>query len=298
MSYSSAWPTFRCRVPGKWVLAGEHAVLRGAAAVALPHPGFFLTLTFQPEPGGSWDGLTVMPSDAESVISGVLRSVEEEWNANDLSFPRPVGSIHVDSTIPIGAGLGSSAALCVALTRWMAEPLRLAPGKLRDFATQIEHRFHGESSGMDIAVVMAGEPISFVRDQGAKPLGVKRIPLFTFLDTGMRSRTSDCVDHVQQFREQKPNYAMKVDASMGAASRVAIEGLIRYDRGGAEDRSIGLKLIASAMEQANDCFLEWGLVPSEVEKQQELLKKQGALATKLTGAGAGGMVVALWGDEN
>ena len=37
---------FSTRIPGKWVLAGEHSVLRGASAIALPHPEFSLAFDF------------------------------------------------------------------------------------------------------------------------------------------------------------------------------------------------------------------------------------------------------------
>ena len=40
----------------------------------------------------------------------------------DFHFKNPRGVLRIESTIPFGAGLGSSAALSVAVTRWMAEP--------------------------------------------------------------------------------------------------------------------------------------------------------------------------------
>ncbi|MEK6577816.1 MAG: hypothetical protein AABZ55_01200, partial [Bdellovibrionota bacterium] len=65
------WSRFETRVPGKWVLAGEHAVLRGGTAVTLPHPQFSLKLSFKP--GGL--GLRVVPVAAESVIRDLLGAV-------------------------------------------------------------------------------------------------------------------------------------------------------------------------------------------------------------------------------
>jgi mevalonate kinase len=287
------WNSFETTAPGKWVLAGEHAVLRGASAVALPHPEFNLKLRFTPatrDSGGKT--LQVVPASAQGVVDDVLQSLDDQWREEERSFLRPAGKLEVISTIPIGAGLGSSAALCVALTRWFGEPLRIAADAHFEFATQLEHRFHGRSSGMDVAAIISAEPISFMRGQRPKTLGVKRIPKFTFHDTGLRARTSDCVLKVENFREESPTLAMKVDEQMGTASRLAMEGLIAFDSG---QRETGLRVLAQAMKQAQDCFYAWELVPGAGKKIEEDLLAQGALATKITGAGGGGMVVALWG---
>lgn len=283
-----AWSTFNTRVPGKWVLTGEHAVLRGATAVALPHPDLGLALSFKPQKGLD---LSVEPPTAETVMNELLNSVSEAWGAQGKIFPQPCGHLQIESNIPIGAGLGSSAALCVAMSRWLAAPLALAENKIMEFATHLEHRFHGRSSGLDVAVISAGEPISFAMDKGSRTIGVKRLPKFTFHDTGLRSRTSECVVRVEKFREEVPAVAVKVDQAMSTASRLAMEGLIRYDLSkGAE----GIKLIQEAMMQARECFYSWELVPGKAKRMEEELLKKGALAVKLTGAGGGGMLVALW----
>ncbi len=291
------WSQFTTRVPGKWVLAGEHAVLRGASAVALPHPEIGLTLSFEPSQEAvnfpSPEGLTVEPNDAEPLMKELIESVADAWQLDGRSFPRPSGKLLIDSSIPIGAGLGSSAALCVALTRWMANPLTIPESQTAEFATHLEHRFHGRSSGMDVAVISAGEPISFGMERGIRSLGIKSIPKFTFHDTGLRSRTSECVIRVEKFREETPAIALRIDDVMSTASRMAMEGLIRYDAGAKQE---GLDLIKKAMEQARECFYSWELVPGEAKRMEERLLAEGALAVKLTGAGGGGMLVALWKD--
>jgi mevalonate kinase len=283
------WEKFRTRVPGKWVLAGEHAVLRGATAVALPHAEFGLDLSFDPE--GSREGFAVEPESASGLIDELVRSVAESWEQDGRSFSMPRGKLQIDSSIPIGAGLGSSAALCVALSQWMSDPLLIQDRDLTAFATQLEHRFHGRSSGMDVAVISSSEPISFVMNRGPRSIGVKKLPRFTFHDTGLRSRTSECVIKVEKFREESPMLAMKIDDSMGEASRLAMEGLILYDAGDVEK---GLTLLRRSMKQAQECFYSWELVPGDAKRLEERLLGQGALGVKLTGAGGGGMIVALW----
>ena len=85
--------------------------------------------------------------------------------------------------------------------------------------------------------------------------------------------------------------SMQVDEQMSAASREAMEGLFLFD-GGQTDAA--LARIAAAMRKAHECFLTWKLVPAQAQRMQEGLLEQGALAAKITGAGGGGMIVALW----
>ncbi len=282
------WPAFRCEISGKWVLAGEHAVLRGATAVALPHPSAKLSLDFQP--GSSESDLMIDPASARGILKDLLQVALEKAPGKIVL---PPGTLTVESTIPLGSGLGSSAALCVAFTRWLSDKLGLKESDHFEFAKQLENRFHGKSSGMDVAATCAGEPISFSMEKGANPIGVRKIPRFTFHDTGDRARTSDCIKAVEKFRSENTGEAARIDRQMVSAGREAIEGLIRFDRGKTED---GLQLVASAMKEAQGCFDRWGLMPESGLRLQAELLEQGALATKLTGAGGGGFIVALWGD--
>ncbi|MCM2276519.1 MAG: hypothetical protein NDJ89_00390 [Oligoflexia bacterium] len=285
------WPSFEVRVPGKWVLAGEHAVLRGATAVALPHPEHGLRLAFRPEEHSASAILEVIPGDARAVIEDLLVSIRDEHERLGGAFPAPAGALEIQSTIPIGAGLGSSAALCVALSRWLAEPLGIPQGALLEFATRLEHRFHGQSSGMDVAVIATGSPVSFVRGRGPVALEVRRLPRFTFHDTGLRCRTNDCVQKVKQLHDSAPARAMLIDEAMAASSRLALEGLLDFDRG---QDARGLDLIARAMRQGQECFEAWDLMPDEARRLGASILEEGALAVKITGAGGGGMLAALW----
>jgi len=281
------WSNFETTVGGKWVLTGEHSVLRMAEAIALPHPEVFLKLRFQPflnsPPEGSAGDFSVEPLIAEPLILKMLTSIE--------GFKLPSGKLRIESTIPIGAGLGSSAALCVALTRWLTRPLQLPLSQVLGFATRLEHLFHGKSSGMDVAVVSVGAPIAFTSKEGPTPLPIKKLPRFTLHDTGLRCKTSLCIEKVDLFRTQFLEKGRQVDHEMKAASELAKTGLIHYHL---ENRKQGLSLLTKAMEKGRSCFYAWDLVPPEVQKLEDQLLNEGALAVKLTGAGAGGMVVALW----
>lgn len=283
-----SWRVFQTKVPGKWVLAGEHSVLRGGIAIALPHPDCGLELDFEP---GATEGWKVEPTSAAGVVDALMQAAASGWAQGKV--PQPQGKLRIRSSIPIGAGLGSSAALCVAISRWLVETFGLPQDSLHSFATSLEHQFHGKSSGMDVAVILAGEPISFSMEKRGTPLHVKKIPKFTFHDTGLRSKTQDCVAQVEFFRKERPEESSRWDAAMDLASQAAKVGLIRFDQGHLLE---GVEKVAEAMKRAQECFYAWGLVPAQAKMLESRLLSEGAKAVKLTGAGGGGMMVALWGE--
>jgi mevalonate kinase len=280
-------PPFKTTLPAKWVLTGEHSVLRGVPAVALPHPHLRLTLEFIPDPVRG--ALQVRPAHTQEMLVQLLSEILPPHQMQLLS-----GELILDSQIPIGAGMGSSAALCVALTEWLAPWLPLRSDQIIEFATQLEHKFHGKSSGMDVAVIASQMPISFQMNRGSRgiqKLDVSHLPRFTFHDTGIRSSTRDCIHQVSAFRKDHPEKAEWVDQRMGAASLKAIEGLKKFDRGETKE---ALELLQHAIQEAQQCFHDWQLVPDAARRLEQDLYGQGALAVKLTGAGGGGMMIALW----
>lgn len=269
--------SFEITVPGKFVLCGEHAVLRGFPALALPHPRFRLRLRTS-----NAATLEVQPPSLRDAVRGVFEQ------AAQIDLKVPSGSrVEIDSDIPVAAGLGSSAALCVALSASLDPSLLQDVRRWNEVATRLEDRFHGTSSGMDIAVCVAREPIEFRRGEAPALLGLSELPKFSFHDSGLPKKTKESVAAVTAAGRSD------LDQKMGDATVSAIEGLRTYSLG---RKRVGLDAVAQAMTQGMLCFEEWGLVPAQISAQRDRLLQEGALAVKLTGAGGGGYLVALWND--
>lgn len=277
----------RIQIPGKWVLTGEHAVLTGGEALVLPHPEYSLWLEWAEGRVGS--GFRIEPESISGVVRDLLGGLERHGGSSSkMVFD---GTLTIRSSIPLGGGLGSSAALCVALVRWASPFLGVSPGREREIATLLENGFHGRSSGMDVAAASAACPIRFRMGVDPIPLSWNALPRFTFHDTGLRAPTKECVERVDALRRSDPSLATETDRSMGMATEEAIRGLTSYSQGQIGE---GLAGVAGAMRRAQECFRVWGLLPNSVDRQISNLMTQGALAVKLTGAGAGGFLVALW----
>ena len=171
-----------------------------------------------------------------------------------------------------GGGLGSSAALCVALGHLMVNQKWLSPSDLFKYCHTLEHFFHGESSGLDIAAILKEIPISYQREEGAKALSVKWSPCFYLSFSGQKSTTSQNIKLVQN-QETK-----NTDQKMSNASKLVIESLQK-------NVTDGLPLLIEGIQIAYSCFQQWSLIPDTLKKHIDQCQKEGALTSKPTGSG-------------
>lgn len=207
--------------PGKIILSGEHAIVHGRPAIAAPLragiTGSFSPLT-TPE-----IRIQVPPLPSVCVplssLPDQLRDIDqrhEAFLADKLPvtriLPEPGGlllaaaalaqpaagcEIHLHSTLPIGAGLGSSAALILTVLKGLLP--RATPDELYPLALRGEHFQHGRSSGLDVTVCLHRLPV-FARNGGFSPLELPSgLPPFTLYHTGTpESTTGECVASVRQ----------------------------------------------------------------------------------------------------
>jgi len=279
---------FSVEVPGKWILAGEHAVIRGSPALVFPLMTRSLTLSFTPKD----QDLTLELAgehgeELQLLIWGVLEKACElkKIHRSDLR-----GYIVIQSSIPIGAGLGASAALCVAVSRWLQFFKIVNDSEISEFARQLENLFHGESSGVDIAVALSGQGIKFVRGEKNNDRTQVKMnwqPKWYVSYSGKRGVTLECVQKVKALLGQNPELGQEIDNDMAKAVSLAEMAL-------GQNESTGFLKLKEAMNLANSCFERWGLTtPSHMN----WLKEQGAVAVKPTGSGDGGYVLSLWNES-
>lgn len=278
--------TMETRVFGKWILTGEHAVLRGCPALVFPlfsksltiryqDTGESLTATFTGEHGG----------ELRLLFWGVIEKALETLGQSRAAV---TGKIEVESSIPVGAGLGASAALCVAVGRWLAWLGWVKEPDLYEFARQLENLFHGESSGVDIAVALSGEGLRFERSGSRESLVPTWEPLWCLSYSGKRGVTSECVSRVKRLWESDPVNAEAIDRDMRSAVDLA-QAALR-----STDQESGTRLLAQAIRLSRTCFERWGLAGGEMAEHLSTLEKAGAMAVKPTGSGDGGYVLSLW----
>lgn len=273
-------------VPGKWILAGEHTVIRGGEALVFPLKSRYLKFSYKNDSDKFRIILTGIASqELELIIWSVFEKCLDllKKNRDDIK-----GTLHIHSEIQFGVGQGASATLSVGLTQFF-EKIGFLTSDSFVFAKSIEDLFHGESSGVDIAVALYQKPLSFIRHQPTVELDTYYIPPMTVSYCGIRGVTKDCVTKVKKMITDDPDKSKQLDDKMKKSVSLMKSLMMKTDS--------GVDQWKMAIDMAQDCFLGWDLVPAEAEKHISLLKKNGALSCKMTGSGGGGYILSLWPSQ-
>ncbi len=278
---------FEGRSFGKWILAGEHAVLRGSPALVFPVRSSFIDMKFEVVPASSELELELSGPHGEEIrllFWGVLESALKRLKIDRSSLS---GRFTLDSNLPVGAGLGASAVLCVLVGRWCEAQGWIEANQVYEFSRSLEDLFHGESSGVDIAVALSGEGLKFVRGGLREPVEMNWKPKWYLSYSGRRGVTSECVNKVKALFETDPQGAAQLDEKMRAAVALA-ESALKMDE------TEGFAALKRSLDEADECFRRWGLSEGDLDQHLRELKHAGAIAVKPTGSGGGGYALSLW----
>ncbi len=278
-------PDFETTVYGKWILAGEHAVLRGHPAIIFPVKD--RTLVFQYWHSKEEARAEFIGDYADELNFLFWTTMERAVEILDINHSDLVGRFRLNSNIPIGAGMGASAALCVAIGRWFVAQDLVTQENLLEFARQLENLFHNESSGADIAVAIAGSGIFFSRSGGLHPISPQWTPNWYLSFSDKVTTTSRCVKRVKNLWHNDQKLAEQIDNDMA-------QSVINAEQALTQSVKEGLPLLRHAIELGHSCFQRWGLAKGAINTHMKKLQKHGAMAVKPTGSGDGGFVLSLW----
>jgi len=279
--------------PGKVILFGEHAVVYGRPAIAVPVTQVRATATVEPAPPRS--GLTLIASDLGKSVSLATASQDEPLAAaaritlDHLSSPEPDATLTIRSTIPIASGLGSGAAVSTALVRALAGFLghTLEPAEISTLVFEVEKIHHGTPSGIDNTVVAYEQPVYFVRGHPVERLAVAASFTLLIGDTGTHSSTKSVVDHVRQAWKRNP---ARCDALFDQIADVAEEARRAIETGDVD--ALGL-----LMDENHALLIELDVSSPQLDELVDAARFSGAMGAKLSGAGRGGNMIALVEDH-
>lgn len=272
---------------GKVILLGEHAVVYGRHAVALPIPGAVAAEVVKVDSNPrivvpEW-GLDVPVTAEEATgVGAAVMLLMRELGVQGHSY-----SIRVRSRLPRAMGLGSSAAFAVAITRAFnrALDLRLDDERINDIAFECEKLAHGQPSGIDNSIATFGEAMLFRRGES---LELRRLqpgapPPLVVACSHAGGLTREQVAGVRERRAAgTPHY----EAIFDEIDALSVEGAdaletADYDR------------LGRLMNLCHGLLNAIEVSTPELEAMVGLTRAAGAVGAKLTGAGGGGSIVAL-----
>ena len=302
---------------GKLILLGEHAVVYGhaAVAVALPH-GLSITTTLGEvvtEPMitlhlSALDFMTqcsALPSALHSfshhslshhsvtdpLSTAISRGLLTLYKAGMPVIDRSI-TLFARGPLPFKVGLGSSAALSVAILRslaynWWKQPL--TESLLLDAAFEMECAFHGQPRGIDHCVAVKGGVQRFIKGTHQPiltPIKLKS-PLHLVLSWVPRQgSTADAVKKVAIARQNDPNIDTVLH-HLGALSEAGVHAL----------ETGQVSQLGALLYEAHRLLTKLGIITPSLDQLYQTFHASGAIGAKMTGAGLGGTVFGLYEDE-
>ena len=260
------------RACGKAILIGEHFVVHGTPAVALPVQAIGTRVDVHSEPTDAPPRLVTAHAEGQRLLERALELLGRDGGGL---------RVEVASTIPVGYGLGSSAAVSVALIGALSD---LEGEELNAAAHELERLIHGNPSGIDDTVITWGRPLLFRRGWPHTPLAAPARPLrFVRASSGRPGSTRDAVAGVADFGRRNPG---RFDAILSEAHG-AVDRALRA-LGAADVAALGAE-----MDHAHALLSEVGVSTPRLDELVSVARAAGAAGAKLTGGGLGGFMIAV-----
>lgn len=293
---------------GKAIITGEHVVLYGGRAIAIPLSSLKTTIEISNLQKSQKTELNfeLSPLVTNSIsipkdkALALLRTLFQDA-FHILNISTPYIDIKIDSNIPVGAGLGSSASLCVAALKSLSKffEIQLTPSVLAEKANILEAHFHGTPSGLDTSVVSYEKAICFQKGSAPEILSlsplseVSDIPLntshfwpFVLVDSCERSTTKDMIGIARSHFTGPQNHILI--NSFNTLYHLAQKSLHHFEP----------QVLGKVMTDTWGLLRKINVSTPSLDRIADQLIKLGALGAKPTGAGGGGFILALLDYKN
>ncbi|MBE0681944.1 MAG: mevalonate kinase [Anaerolineales bacterium] len=279
----------KASAPGKIILFGEHAVVYGRPALAVPvtqvHADVEVLDSSRP---GVWINapiidlhaeLTSLPSD-HPIASVILKLIQL------FGFSQTPGlEINISSTIPVASGLGSGAAVSVALIRSLSSFFfhSLSDDEINIIAYEIEKLHHGTPSGIDNTVITYNVPVYFIKGQPIETFKTGKPFTIVIGDTGIPALTKESVGDVRRLWLKDTHYFENIFNEIAQISLIARRSI---ENGQPE-------LLGELMDRNHALLQKLTVSSPELDKLVITAREAGAFGAKLSGGGRGGNMIAL-----
>ena len=276
-------------VPGKIILFGEHAVVYGRPALAVPVTQVHVDVEILDSArAGIWIKAPAVDLNAEikslpsnHPIAAVIQKFFHTFGVD----PFPALRIKIASSIPVASGLGSGAAISVALIRALASHLNytVTDEEVSSLAYEIEKIHHGTPSGIDNTVVTYAKPVYFIKGHPIETFKVGKPFTVVIGDTGQTAPTKKSVGDVRRLWLRDTNH---FESMFNEIAQIALVARRAIERGKPD-------LLGELMNQNHALLQEMTVSSPDLDCLVEAAHKAGALGAKLSGGGRGGNMIAL-----
>ena len=270
----------------KIILIGEHSVVYGQPAIALPLPDVKMTATITPASAGQTIAsqyFTGTVADLPEKMSGVQQLID----ALSIRFHGQTDpwKLTIESDLPAERGMGSSAATAVAIVRaffdYYEQPLsRDLLLQLADIEEEITHR---SPSGLDAATVSSNQPLFFIKGQVGTPFKMNLTGTMVIADTGVKGATKEAIAAVKDQLAADRQTTVDHLNHLGDLCTACKEFLTKNE----------LMKLGTALNAAQADLAALNVSSAELDHLIQVANQHGAVGAKLTGGGRGGCMFAI-----
>jgi mevalonate kinase len=274
----------------KTILMGEHSVVYGYPAVAVPIHSLKMRAWASPTGINGRNTLRALGyygsfENAPQQFGGLLKAVDV---ARDFAHQPVQGfDIVTRSDFPAGRGLGSSAAASGAVIRAVLDALgtKASHDDVIKLTNQAEVVTHGNPSGLDTVTTCGADPVLFVKGD-MQHVSVHLPAYLVIADSGVAGSTKEAVEDVHA--QYDVDY-VHIHAILERLGTLATDATRDLEEGGLG--SLGKRMNA-AHALLEDLHVSHPIANALVRQA----RLSGALGAKMTGGGLGGCVLALATD--
>lgn len=276
----------------KVILCGEHAVVYGRPAIALPLPNLRARACIAP----AHHSFKIVAPDVGRTIwlwrhsrrtrDPLARIARAAFDF--LGIEPFWATLAVCSDIPVGANLGSGAAVSIAIARAIGAyaDRELAPEAASALAYEVEQLHHGTPSGIDNTVIAYEQPVWFVRGEAPHMLELQGTLNLVIGGTGIVTPTHVPVGDVRAAWERDRNRYEGYFDAIASLVRLAGKALVHHD----------LVELGHVMNANHVLLQQLGVSCAELDRLCDAARNAGALGAKMSGGGRGGNMIALARD--
>ena len=280
--------------PGKIILFGEHFVVHGTKAI-LAAIDKRVTVTSVFTNTGTLK-VNSQLGTLEVPISSLCEEVKSEFRPFVYLANKIINSnqnvngleVTINSDIPIGVGLGSSSACCVAAAASISELFKeLSSEEILNISIEAEKTIFPDTSGADCTVCTYGGMIEYEQFTGTKKIDSPSDLNLVIANSMIPHTTKNSVERVSKFKE---NDEERFSQLCDLETKLIDEVIIAMKNNDAT--TLGLKM------SENQKYLEEIQVSNDTLRDMISSLNEISLGSKITGAGDGGCIIALVKDEN
>lgn len=280
------------KAPGKIILFGEHAVVYGQPAIAIPVAKVKAAAHVFPdlESLSSNIGIQALDIGLDTFLSELdpqhPLAAAVNLTLAELQLEHiPAFQVQISSSIPISAGMGSGAAISTAIIRGVSAFLGrpLPDSTVSALTYEVEKIHHGNPSGIDNNVITYNKPVYYQKEQALQFLQIEKETHWVIGDTGEKTPTYETVSDLGKRHAEKPQHYNQIFHTIGGIVQEARGALIKAD----------IKTLGRLLNENQALLCELDLSCASLDRLIQAALDAGAEGAKLSGGGKGGNIIAL-----